>query len=198
MKPLVFNGISIYRNAIKEPKDFIEAIETLAEYASEDTFAWQPATVMHADGSISESTVRTNELLNLPTARGTEVPEQESDRVIAEEVHKSFKPCIADFCARYSVDADHNAPTAYQILKYRESQYYIPHLDDGKQTRRRVSAVGYLNDNFEGGELNFPLVNFTYYPMAGDVVVFPSGAPFTHEARPVKQGIKYSIVNWWM
>lgn len=195
MKPLVFNGISIYRNAIKEAKDIINATESLIQNSN---LEWLPSTVVHADGTITESTVRTNEILHLPQANGTEAPEQDFLRIISEEIHKGFKPCIADFCGRYSVDTEYDVPTTYQILKYKESQYYIPHLDDGKNTRRRVSAVGYLNDDFEGGELNFPLLNFKYYPMTGDIIVFPSGAPFTHEARPVKQGIKYSIVNWWM
>jgi hypothetical protein len=70
-------------------------------------------------------------------------------------------------------------------------------LDDGEKTRRYASAVAYLNDNYEGGELYFQDLNFTYQPVAGDVVIFPSGAPFRHEAKPVISGIKYSIANWW-
>jgi len=191
MKPLVFNGIAIYRNAIKNSKDIIEA----TEYSSGDM--WNPATVVHADGSKSTSDVRTNEFLFLPQVN--EIYENETDArtLISFEFHKAFKPCIADFCAKFTIDVDVNIPTAYQILRYGESEYYIPHLDDGKNTRRRVSAVGYLNDDYEGGELWFPNLNFNYYPTAGDIVVFPSGAPFTHEAKPVKQGVKYSVVNWW-
>ena len=196
MKPLVFNGISIYRNAFKDSIDFIEALEFRVE-SSAGLPTWQPATVMHADGSITESTVRTNEFLFLPVAEELDEDEQNSRKLLSAEIHKYVLPCVADFCARFSIDSDLNNPTAYQVLRYNTSQYYIPHLDDGKNTRRRVSMVAYLNDDFDGGELNFPLLNFKYYPAAGDIVVFPSGAPFTHEALPVKEGVKYSVVNWW-
>ena len=192
MKPLVFNGISIYRNAIQNSKDIIEA----TEYSIGGM--WKAAEVVHADGSYGISDVRTNEFLSLPHINEINEDETEASTLISFEFHKAFKPCIADFCARFTLDVDVNVSTAYQILRYGESEHYIPHLDDGKNTRRRVSAVGYLNDDYEGGELWFPNLNFNYYPSAGDIVVFPSGAPYTHEAKPVKQGVKYSVVNWWV
>jgi len=191
MKPLVFNGISIYRNAIQNSKDIIEA----TEYSLSSN--WKEATVMNADGSITESSVRTNELMFLPYINEINENETDASILVSFELHKAFKPCIADFCAKFTIDVDVNVSTAYQILRYGESEYYIPHLDDGKNARRRVSAIGYLNDDYEGGELWFPNLNFNYHPTAGDIVVFPSGAPYTHEAKPVKQGIKYSVVNWW-
>jgi len=191
MKPLIFNGISIYRNAIQNSKDIIEA----TEYSLSRN--WKEATVMNADGSITESSIRTNELMFLPHINEINENETDASILVSFEFHKAFKPCIVDFCTKFTIDVDVNVSTAYQILRYGESEHYIPHLDDGKNTRRRVSAIGYLNDNYEGGELWFPNLNFNYYPTAGDIVVFPSGAPYTHEAKPVKQGIKYSVVNWW-
>lgn len=191
MKPLVFNGISIYRNAIQNSKDIIEA----TEYGLGSN--WKEATVMNADGSITQSSVRTNELMFLPHINEINENETDASMLISFEFHKAFKPCIADFCAKFMIDVDVNVSTAYQILRYGESEHYVAHLDDGKQSKRRVSAIGYLNDDYEGGELWFPNLNFNYYPTAGDIVVFPSGAPYTHEAKPVKQGIKYSVVNWW-
>lgn len=191
MKPLVFNGIAIYRNAIKNSKDIIEA----TEYSMADS--WKRATVMHHNGEISTSDVRTNESIFYPFVEKINDEETQPGVFIAYEIYKAFKPCIDDFAGRFSVDIISGLQTAYQILRYSESEHYIPHLDDGKNTKRRISAVGYLNDDYEGGELNFPHVNFKYYPTAGDIVVFPSGAPFTHEAMPVKEGVKYSVVNWW-
>lgn len=196
MKPLIFNGISIYRKAFGEPKEFIEALEFTIKTAPE-SLSWTPATVINADRSITKSSVRTNEFLSLPAAGNLNANEDDPRKLLCAEVHKYFMNCVSDFCARYYIDAILDKPIAYQVLKYAETQHYDAHSDDGKNTRRRVSAVGYLNDDFDGGELHFPHLNFTYYPMAGDIVVFPSGAPFIHEAKPVKQGLKYSVVNWW-
>ena len=62
---------------------------------------------------------------------------------------------------------------------------------------RRVSAVGFLNDDYRGGQLSFDLMNFIYEPVAGDIVIFPSNFPYMHGSRPVIEGIKYSVVSWW-
>lgn len=196
MRPLVFNGITIYRNAVPDASEFIENLEFSIEN-SQGMGNWTPATVMHADGSVTESSVRTNEFIFLPPAEPITDEETNSRKLLSAHIHGYILPCVADFCARFSIDSDLNVPTAYQVLRYHETQHYIPHLDDGKNTRRRVSMVAYLNHDFQGGELAFPHLGFVYPPMAGDVVVFPSGAPFTHEAKPVISGVKYSVVNWW-
>ena len=95
-----------------------------------------------------------------------------------------------------------NAPissssSAYILLKYEVGQEFKLHYDDSFATPRRISAVGFLNDDYRGGQLSFDLMNFTYEPVAGDIVVFPSNFPYMHAARPVIEGTKYSVVNWW-
>lgn len=61
---------------------------------------------------------------------------------------------------------------------------------------RDFSMLIYLNDDFEGGELNFPWLNFQYRPTAGDLVFFPSSHIFSHESRPIITGNKYALVTW--
>ena len=61
---------------------------------------------------------------------------------------------------------------------------------------RDFSMLIYLNDNFTGGELNFPWLNYQYKPVAGDLVIFPSNHIFTHESLPIISGKKYALVSW--
>jgi predicted 2-oxoglutarate/Fe(II)-dependent dioxygenase YbiX len=55
--------------------------------------------------------------------------------------------------------------------------------------------VGYLNDDYEGGELFFDKLNLKIKPQAGDLYLFPSSYIYSHAAMPVTDGTKYSIVT---
>lgn len=71
-----------------------------------------------------------------------------------------------------------------------------------------VTCTMYLNDDFEGGEVEF-LVDgkpYLYTPEAGDVVIFPSGHPdflsedytYYHGVGAIKSGKKYFVRSFWM
>lgn len=62
---------------------------------------------------------------------------------------------------------------------------------------RDFSSVLYLNDDYEGGGLNFPwLNNFHFKPSAGDLLIFPSNNLFSHESLPLLSGRKFSMVSF--
>ncbi|MEM9530236.1 MAG: 2OG-Fe(II) oxygenase [Pseudomonadota bacterium] len=92
------------------------------------------------------------------------------------------------------------------ILRYPPGGKYVLHCDgeafEGASKRwyrvrdRDVSLLIYLNDNYEGGELRFDHLNFTYTPRAGDLVFFPSNHLFSHQSMPIKSGIKWAVVSW--
>ncbi len=92
------------------------------------------------------------------------------------------------------------------ILRYGPNGFYNKHADaevfdiDAKRwyrvMDRDVSLLIYLNDDFTGGELHFPSLNYTYQPKQGDLVFFPSNHLFIHESQPLKTGKKYAMVSW--
>ena len=55
--------------------------------------------------------------------------------------------------------------------------------------------MGYLNDDYEGGELHFDKLGLTIKPKAGDLYLFPSSYVYSHAAMPVTSGTKYSVVT---
>ena len=61
-----------------------------------------------------------------------------------------------------------------------------------------ISLIGFLNDDYEGGELVFTLDTEKYVmkPKRGDIVVFPSAFPWEHEVLPVVSGERYTWVSW--
>ena len=72
----------------------------------------------------------------------------------------------------------------------------ITNNDGGTSMGRSVSALCYLNDNYEGGEIEFVNFKIKIKPLAGMVILFPSNYAYRHIAHPVTSGTKYAIVTW--
>jgi prolyl 4-hydroxylase len=93
------------------------------------------------------------------------------------------------------------------ILRYKPGQSYKRHVDNlllasrfqevanGIPTRD-ISIIGYLNDNFEGGETLFDRQNIKVKPQAGSAIVFPSYYTHPHQSLPVIRGRKYAFTSW--
>ena len=70
------------------------------------------------------------------------------------------------------------------------------------QGDRLATFLMYLNDDYEGGDLDFVKVGFTYKGKTGDGIFIASmreGKPdrqSLHGARPVTKGEKYILSQW--
>lgn len=84
---------------------------------------------------------------------------------------------------------------ALNFVRYGVNQHFAPHNDHGYTYVCAVSTVLFLNDDFNGGELEFTKLGIKIKPNEGDLVVFPSNFIYTHTSRPVKTGVKYSVVT---
>jgi hypothetical protein len=84
--------------------------------------------------------------------------------------------------------------------KFNESNYYVkkwqtgsmmgPHKDENySEGNLAFSIVIYLNDNYEGGEINFPEKAVTIKPAPGSAVIFPSN--MMHQVLEIKSGDRY-------
>jgi hypothetical protein len=63
--------------------------------------------------------------------------------------------------------------------------------------QRDVSAIYYLNDEFEGGEIVFELQQLVVKPGRGLLLAFPSDADHVHEILPVRSGVRYTTPIWF-
>ena len=89
-----------------------------------------------------------------------------------------------------------------KFIKYGEGSFITEHADhihglfDGERKGIPVlSAVGLLNNNFEGGE--FVMCGDEEIDLsAGDMLIFPSVFLFPHSVKPIISGVRYSCVTW--
>jgi hypothetical protein len=86
--------------------------------------------------------------------------------------------------------------------------HHSRHLDNCRQNEqgdwvanhtphRDVSAICYLNDQFDGGEIFFERTQSTVRPCRGLLLAFPSDADHVHEVLPVRSGVRYSMPIWF-
>lgn len=89
--------------------------------------------------------------------------------------------------------------------------------------KAEYTVTMYLNDDYDGGEIDFRIFNdnenqmrmidgelksadpnygeipkIIYRPQAGDIIIFPSRVPFYHGVKRVKTGMKYFARMFWM
>lgn len=91
--------------------------------------------------------------------------------------------------------------TGYELLRYEEGQEFGEHVDtiSGRhEGNRQLTALIYLNDDYQGGETNFSRQGLTVQASAGDVLLFPSNFVYPHSSPPVVGGVKYVIVTWFV
>lgn len=109
-------------------------------------------------------------------------------------LHAELRPCLAQYQTEVGVTIAKQEP--YELLKYTEANFLEWHTDDGSSDRSRVSMLYYLNDGYEGGELEFANFPVFYKPNRGDVLIFPSSFIYKHRVRQVTSGVRYVVADF--
>jgi predicted 2-oxoglutarate/Fe(II)-dependent dioxygenase YbiX len=93
-----------------------------------------------------------------------------------------------------------------QVLKYKPGGFYKPHQDafENDGNMRMYTFILALNDDYEGGETEFPNLGKEYKLRAGDALFFETldnyelmTSKALHGGQPVKSGEKW-ICNLWV
>lgn len=159
-------------------KEIILSAETLeSEWARSKTFN------QNIDAEINEARTSVSKSIEFKTE-------------LDQKLFELFSFSLTEYRKKYAI-ADVANDEGYQVLKYRPNEFYKRHVDDSKHKRRVVSGIIYLNDDYEGGELHFPFLDYKLKPKANTAVLFPSNFCFEHEACPVISGTKYAAVTWF-
>jgi hypothetical protein len=180
--------IDIFENAWPNPQETIELVEK--ECADpESGLAWHRAGTI--EQGINQST-RTNYHI------GITYTAQETGNALAQNIHNQMYIMLLassiPYAQKHGINNLSHEP--YSILKYNEGQYYKDHFDDGPGVQRTFSAICYLNDNYDNGEIEFVNFNIKIKPEPGMLLLFPSNYAYRHIAHPVTSGSKYAIVTW--
>lgn len=181
--------IDIFENVWPNPIDTINTAEMLNSDPGSEV-SWQKAPTF---GSGPFQNVRTNKLIGI-----THLAHLTNDPKL-QNIHNQFRmllmAALPPYVEKYGIKEElfHED---YQLLKYSRDEEYKQHYDGGTASGRSVSAIVYLNDDYEGGELDFPHHGIKIRPQQGMLVLFPSNFAYSHVSHPVITGTKYAIVTW--
>lgn len=84
----------------------------------------------------------------------------------------------------------------YQLVRYKEGQFFKEHADATEEFPRKISILLYLNEDYTGGEIIFTKESISIKPKKNTLIIFPSSEDFSHSAEPVISGIKYVVVGF--
>ena len=190
-------GIVVYSNVIPDSETLYADIE---EGIVSANLNWTAASVKEESGpTVNTKTRDTNSLgvAYLGEKKDTSLVNNMSELFFVNLNNiffENFDPIEKDYMSSYGIFSEWH--DSYGILKYGEGQQFTNHIDDHPSYHRRVSTVYYLNDNYTGGEINFPRFNITFKPKANQMILFPSTYVYNHSVSPVIEGKRYAVVSW--
>jgi hypothetical protein len=188
------HGIWVYRNVFKPEMNLINRLENILGSNQSSRYAWQDALVgyrqrMPEYRDCVDFKFKKTDLYDDHGLESLALQE------IWQECYNVQSQAVLDYSYKYNIGDRLRYWEAFNFIKYGPEQHFQEHHDHGYSYNCVTSLVGYLNDDYEGGELYFRLQDLNIKPQAGDLYVFPSTYMYPHRAMPVHSGVKYSLVT---
>lgn len=192
----IASGLIVYRNVLPQNLDLINRLEEiLSNQSSENQWKTAKTGVKPVQGAkkfreCSSFKINKNTKNDLNKSESTLKLEK-----ISEECCKAALEPIKDYAQHFRL-----APLGYwepiNFVKYNQGEYIEVHSDHAFGHICVLSCVGYINDDYEGGELFFDKLNIKIKPKAGDLYLYPSTYLYSHASLPIISGTKYAIVSF--
>lgn len=196
-------GIAYYTDVIKDPASLIKQIEDLDNRYSEDNQPaltsvkpWVPWTYGEGENKLMFCWQKFIPQVNDIPKNDVYYDEQAN---ISSQLFGALDSTLKHYTTELYPFAEKNIKSrehTMHLLKYDESGHLPAHQDQGISSRV-LSVLLYLNDDYEGGEIEFRHSNLKFKPKAGSVLFFPSNFLYVHEVYPVTKGPRYALPNWY-
>jgi hypothetical protein len=174
-------------------ENVVTAYEELSDLIQKQDLGWKPAFVKR-DYAEKTSYVSNLDMATIPFYDTCPQEELDVKGKISCLFTNSFSEPINFYFEKYRFKTD--SQFEYTILRYGVGLKLGEHIDNYNLEKRHISLIYYLNDEYTGGELEFPLLNLTFKPNANQLLLFPSNYIYRHYVNEVYSGTRYSVVNW--
>jgi Rps23 Pro-64 3,4-dihydroxylase Tpa1-like proline 4-hydroxylase len=123
--------------------------------------------------------------------------EDNSEGILSElslDFYNNIKPYLDIYTEKYKLETRfyENA----QFLRYSKGQKVDEHSDKIRFFLRNISLTYYINDDYEGGEIEFVNFDLKVKSKKNQLIIFPSTDLYTHKVHPVTGGLRYVIVQF--
>lgn len=193
-------NIWYYENVISYPEDLINFINKMDD--DETSYSripkWSNWTASNDESMIYGKTKMIHQNA-FEISSGNERVDQ-TTLYILNSLKMAVELSAKDFVKRRQLDVSEININLDQvnIKMYYADQEMGPHYDgqDG-DTKLRYSIITYLNDDYEGGELYFPLQGVQFKPKKGAAYFFPGDKNYIHGVTEIKSGLRFTCPFFW-
>jgi hypothetical protein len=84
-----------------------------------------------------------------------------------------------------------------KMAMHSDDTYTLRKDGTGVTENHHMSGLIYLNDDYEGGEIEFPQQKISIKPKTGDLIIFPGNINYPHEVKVITFGSRYTIPFWF-
>jgi hypothetical protein len=181
--------IYIYSNSIPDDIDIFSEFDLLLKKHNKDFAPAPPVENGYVDNfrSCSVFSLKPNDDDSLDLIKDKDE--------LNKRINSLVKTNISDFIQKTGLEI--NEQEDWEIVRYYESQNIRWHCDNESHPCS-VSLVIYINDDYQGGEIEFR----DFFPgrkvkaESGSLLIFPSGLNYIHKVNPVTSGVKYALVSF--
>ena len=122
--------------------------------------------------------------------------DKDLDQIVAEYAFK-IKPEVEKF-----FNVENTIVSDYGAFISKKGYSMDPHIDTvndyGLFDYLKYSAVLYLNDEFDGGDIYFSNLNVSYAPQKGDLIIFPANdLNYMHGVSQINEGKRHTLAYWY-
>ena len=187
----IFGGcIAVYEGAWENPQQTIDAVVSITSDTSSD-IQFRPSKTVPEYESQEESG-RTSSGFSI--TKHAKV--NETIKTVNDKCYNLISLAVKNYIENFEIGEEIKHSEPYNIIRYSEGQHYVSHYDGGTGSARSISVLVYLNDDYDGGEIEFPNFQLKIKPKAGTLILFPSNYAYSHIAHKVVSGTKYAIVTF--
>lgn len=180
--------IVLYENFLS-PEVSAKLVKVLDKHAELGLITWMPISFYESYSSV------------LPLDNDEHVIAEELSPNIFSEIKEGIVNAVASV---HDLDPKIISQIGYHTQKWEPGAYARIHSDNtdeqgnsGAFTRSRYAAFLYLNDDFEGGMLQFPGQDLSIQPKVGMLAAFDGGFNNMHEVTLITSGVRYTIGSFW-
>lgn len=116
---------------------------------------------------------------------------------ILEILNQVFKIVYYKSITRYNVAINPFPLSSLHVVKFVKGFYLGPHVDTLSSEGNHIASVYYINDDYTGGEINFPDHKLKIKPKANSIIIFPGNENYLHEVRKIIDSDRYSSAMWF-
>jgi hypothetical protein len=98
---------------------------------------------------------------------------------------------------QYQVSVELIINGSIAVVRWTKGEKMSAHVDDLGIENYHITGLVYLNNDYEGGEINFITQDLTLKPDAGDLVMFPGNLHYAHEVKEITSGERFTIPVWY-